>query len=101
MEPQITFVVTSCGRFDLLAQTLDSFLRFNRAPIARYALVEDSGDEAVRDVVAEAGPSFDVLVNKERLGQLRSIDRAYETVTTPYIFHCEDDWRFLRGGRPI
>jgi hypothetical protein len=23
---------------------------------------------------------------------------AYATVTTPYVFHCEDDWRFFRTG---
>ena len=98
MDSEVTFVLTSCGRFDLLGETLASFFRVNRAPVARYVLIEDSGDESVRDVVAKHAPEFDILVNKDRLGQLRSIDRAYETVRTPFIFHCEDDWRFLRGG---
>lgn len=98
MDSQISFVITSCGRFDLLEETLASFFRHNRAPIARYVLVEDSGDEAVRDVVRKYEPGFEVLVNQPQLGQLRSIDRAYAGIATPFIFHCEDDWRFLRGG---
>jgi hypothetical protein len=42
-SPDITFVLTSCGRFDLLTDTIASFLAFNTAPIARYLVVEDSG----------------------------------------------------------
>jgi hypothetical protein len=25
---------------------------------------------------------------------MRSIDRLFGEVETPYLFHCEDDWRF-------
>jgi hypothetical protein len=98
MEPPISFVITSCGRFDLLEDTLSSFFRHNRAPIARYILVEDSGKESVRETLAKCAFQFTILVNNPRLGQLRSIDRAYASVETPFIFHCEDDWRFFRGG---
>lgn len=96
--PGITFVLTSCGRFDLLHETIKTFLEFNAAPIARYILVEDSGDEGVRGVLARFPVAFDVLVNQPPCGQMQSIDRAYARVTTPYIFHCEDDWRFFRTG---
>lgn len=98
MDSEVTFVLTSCGRFDLLEETLASFFRFNSAPVARHVVIEDSGDTAVRAVTAKFGNRIDVLVNEERLGQMRSIDRAYATVTTPFVFHCEDDWRFLRAG---
>ena len=94
----ITFVLTSCGRFDLLAETLTSFLAFNTAPIARYVIVEDSGDRRVGDVVASIDPRFELLINDRPRGQMASIDLAYSGVETPYIFHCEDDWRFFRGG---
>lgn len=98
MSTEITFVLTSCGRFDLLAETMRSFLACNTAPIARYVVIEDSGDASVRDVVAGLGVDVDLIVNETRLGQMASIDRAYGTVGTPHIFHCEDDWRFFRGG---
>lgn len=98
MSTDITFVLTSCGRFDLLAETPRTFVACNTAPIARYVLVEDSGDASVRDAVSGLGIAVHVIVNESRLGQMASIDRAYRTVGTPYTFHCKDDWRFFRPG---
>jgi hypothetical protein len=95
-DDAITFVITSCGRFDLLEQTLASFLSCNTAPICRHVLVEDSGDRQVNDVLSRFAVPFEVMLNDPPLGQIAAIDRAYRTVTTPYIFHCEDDWRFFR-----
>jgi len=94
----ITFVITSCARFDLLELTLASFLAHNAAPISRYVLVEDSGDARVREVVAKLGVPFEIIINDPPLGQMAAIDRVYQGITTPYIFHCEDDWRFFRSG---
>lgn len=94
----ITFVLTSCGRFDLLAETVVTFLEHNTAPIARWLIVEDSGAEAVRDVLGGIDAPLEFLVNDPPVGQIRSIDRAYALVDTPYVFHCEDDWRFFRRG---
>ncbi|MHC6227726.1 glycosyltransferase family 2 protein [Pseudomonas sp. X10] len=95
----ITLVVTSCGRFDLLKETLESFDRFNTAPVREVFITEDSGDEAVHGAVPEHWkPYCRVFVNNPKLGQLASIDLAYGQVKTPYIFHCEDDWRFYRPG---
>jgi hypothetical protein len=94
----VTFVLTSCGRFDLLEQTLSSFFRCNDAPIARYILVEDSGDETVRRVVEPFPARIELIINRPKLGQMASIDLAYSRIETPYIFHCEDDWKFTRAG---
>jgi hypothetical protein len=94
----VTFVLTSCGRFDLLERTLRSFLARNTHPVARWIITEDSGDERVHDVLAELGPRFQVFLNREKLGQVRSVDLAYAAVETPFIFHCEDDWVFTRSG---
>jgi hypothetical protein len=93
----ITFVITSCGRFDLLDTCLTSFLAYNTAPISRYLLIEDSGDDNVHKVVANLNIPIEVIVNNPPLGQIAAIDRAYKTITTPFIFHCEDDWRFFRS----
>jgi GT2 family glycosyltransferase len=91
-------VITSCGRFDLLRATLASLLpRLEPGPES-IIIVEDSGDHGVREVCAGFQGRFNILVNETKLGQIASIDRAYQTVTTPYIFHCEDDWEFFRGG---
>lgn len=99
-DDQVTFVVTSCGRPELLARTLTTFVEHNSYPIARYVLIEDSGDHEMRQwLEREYGAFFDVILfNEPRLGQIKSVDRAYSLIDTPYIFHCEDDFEFFRSG---
>lgn len=98
-DSDITLVVTSCGRFDLLKRTLDSFDRFNTAPIREVLITEDSGEAAVHGAVPEHWRAHTrVFVNRPKLGQLASIDLAYAEIQTGYIFHCEDDWAFYRPG---
>ena len=95
----VTLVLTSCGRFDLLKVTLDSFVKHNDYPIRRLILTEDSGDQSVHDVIPEElREDALVFVNNPKLGQIRSIDLAYSHVDTKYIMHCEDDWQFFRPG---
>ena len=91
-------VITSCGRFDLLRATIASLLPHLDIPPQKIIIVEDSCDPSVKTVAAEFDGNFEILVNDVKLGQIASIDRAYKRVTTPYIFHCEDDWEFFRTG---
>ncbi|MEZ5996961.1 MAG: glycosyltransferase [Hyphomonadaceae bacterium] len=93
-----TVVVTSCGRFDLLRETLKSLFAHMDRPAARILVIEDSADHGVEAAVEGLGPPVEVIVNGVQLGQMRSIDKAYATVETPYVFHCEDDWEFFRSG---
>src|SRR5262245_5965530 len=93
-----TLVVTSCGRFDLLEQTLRSFWAHADIAPEELIVVEDSTDTHVHKVLDGLDLRARILVNETRLGQMRSIDRAYAEVRTPLIFHCEDDWLFTRGG---
>lgn len=96
---EITLMVTSCGRFDLLKRTLETFDRFNTAPIREVFITEDSGDAAVHDCVpAHWREHTTCIVNNPKLGQLRSIDAAYAQIKTKWVFHCEDDWEFYRPG---
>lgn len=99
-HPKITFVLTSCKRFDLLEPTLHSFLQYNTYPIEEYIIIEDSPDiEKLNKVLRKFDQiKFKVLYNDPQLGQLRSIDRAYSHVKTEFIFHCEDDWLFYKPG---
>lgn len=103
MENKITFVLTSCGRVDLLEKTLDSFLKWNNYPIEDYIITEDSTDSMVfEDCKKLNREKYDnklkFIFNHEKLGQTKSIDKAYSMVKTPYIFHCEEDWNFYRAG---
>lgn len=93
VDPKLfTVVLTSCGRFDLLEQTLVSFFKcFDSASVI---VMEDSGKKNEALAFAARFPKVDMRVNEPKLGQMRSIDAAYRTVTTPYVIHLEDDWEF-------
>ena len=69
-QSNITFEVTSCGRFDLLKRTLETFDLFNAADI-RLAIPEHWRSHCK------------FLINRPKRGQLASIDLAYESVNTP------------------
>ena len=98
-DSEITIVLTSCGRFDLLRKTLESLDRYNTAPIFEVLITEDSGDDTVESCIPEHWRERTTFfINKPRLGQLCSIDLAYSRVKTRWIFHCEDDWYFYRPG---
>jgi len=97
----VTVVITSSNRHDLLEQTLDSFVRWNTyTRINGIVLIEDSYiyPSFVDNNPKYAGYSISVLHTRPRLGQLLSIDVAYKYVNAKYIFHCEDDWEFYAGG---
>ena len=96
--PAYSVVITSCGRFDLLRATIASLLPHLEVRPAKIIIVEDSCDTAVADAVQGFDGEFEILVNPVKLGQIASIDRAYDLIETPYIFHCEDDWEFFRSG---
>ena len=98
MSFSYALVVTSCGRFDLLARTLESLKAHADIAPAQVIVTEDSGDERARSIVEALYPGAEVIVNRPQLGQMASIDLAYSKVAHPYIFHCEDDWQFLRSG---
>jgi hypothetical protein len=99
---EVTFVLTSCGRIDLLEQTLDSFFKYNDYPIKRYIITEDSADfkifeECERLNKDKYDSKLEFVFNHEKLGHLMSVDKAYSMVDTEYIFHCQEDWEFLKG----
>lgn len=94
----ITFCLTSCERPDLLEITLDSFFKYNTAPIERYIVSEDS---PIRMPELEAKyPMIEFKYNDtgKRLGMMRNVQKAYSFANTEYIFHCEDDWEFYDSG---
>jgi len=95
----VTLVITTHNRTDLLEKTLLSFFKFNTYPISQTIIIEDSGIKQnfkqVKRLVS--GPLL-IIENSTNLGQIASIDKAYEKVTTDFIFHCEEDWEFYNSG---
>ena len=97
MKDKMTFVLTSCGRTELLNKTLESFFSMNTFKLEKYYLVEDSVNEEVyRSIKNKWDKKIDLLFNKEKKGQIKSIVETYKKIKTPYIFHCEDDWIYTR-----
>lgn len=95
----ITVVVTSCGRQDLLIRTLDSFLAYNTYPVREVVVLEDGEGEANLPLAERyRRHNFRWLSTGARVGQIPVIDIAYREVETEYIFHCEDDWEFFAAG---
>lgn len=95
-EKDVTIVLTSCGRPEELKITLDSFFKFNSYPIKDFIIVEDSGTRQEFDFLNDYPVT--VIYNDENIGQVKSIVKAYDMVSTKYIFHLEDDWKFFKSG---
>lgn len=100
---KVTFVMTACGRPDLMEKTLDSFFKFNKYPIEKFIVTEDSADpeifkecKSLNDKKYQNKIQF--IFNEKKLGQSKSIDLAYSMVETEYVFHCEEDWEFYNEG---
>jgi hypothetical protein len=99
LADDVTVVITSCNRQDLLEATLDSFLRCNTFPIRQFIVIED-GDGANNQRLIEKYRDlpFTWLATADRVGQVAAIDIAYSEISTDFIFHCEDDWEFTSPG---
>jgi len=91
-DRRVTLCVTMGNRPDLLRRTLESLLAHNR--FDDVVAVNDFGDEATNAVFRAVCPTGRLVSPGEKLGHHGAVDRMYETVTTPYVFHCEDDWLF-------
>jgi GT2 family glycosyltransferase len=98
---KVTVVFTSCGRLNLLKETVNSFLEFNTYPIEEYIIIENSGNsESIIEIknIFKNIENINIIFNETNIGQVSSIDKAYSFVKTDYIFHCEDDWKFINYG---
>lgn len=96
-EAIYTLAITSCGRHDLLEETLVSFYT-HVSVLPEQTLIYEDGPSTrpqwvPREVVWIQGGI--------RRGQIHAVDELYRHVKTDLIFHCEDDWKFMLGGRWI
>lgn len=95
---EITFLLTSCGRQDLLEITLESFLKFNTYPIKEYFIYEDSGIPGINDKLKVQYPFINWIEPKFRTGQIVALDTLWGKCNTPYAMMYEDDWETYRPG---
>lgn len=95
MSKEVTVCLTSCNRWDLLKQTINSFNYLNTYPIKKFLITEDSVKPEMKEkILHNFGDMVELIYNEVNLGPYKSIDKMYSMVETEYIFHSEDDWRF-------
>lgn len=96
---EVSVALTSCGRPDLLKETIESFLKFNSYPLADFFVIEDRNEKTEEVIkVIDKFSNVKLLITDERVGQARAIEQVYGEIKTKYIFHCEDDWKFHKSG---
>ena len=78
---------------------IESFVKYNTYPIKEVILCEDSGIPEIVDFVKDILPyPTEIYYNKERIGQMKTIEKYIKLVKTPYVFHLEDDFEFFDYG---
>ncbi|MDO9148498.1 MAG: glycosyltransferase [Hydrogenophaga sp.] len=92
MRPSATLCLTIGNRPEQLRQTLTSLL--GHIAFDEVIAVNDFGDEPTNSVFRELCPSGTLIVQERQMGHHIAADAMYERITTPYVFHCEDDWVF-------
>ena len=96
---EVTVVLTACNRADLLEKTLDSFFTYNTYPLKRFIIIDDGMNVGCNDFVKSRYQfPIEIIYNNPKLFQIKSIDIVYSMVDTEYIFHMEEDWKFLKSG---
>jgi hypothetical protein len=94
-DKRVTVCLASCNRFDLLEKTLDTFFGLNTYPIERFIITEDSTiSEMKNKILSKYSDKIEFIFNETNLGPFVTFDNMYKSITTPFIFHCEDDWSF-------
>ena len=77
---EVTLVITSCEKFDLLEETLDSFFEYNTYPIKKIIITEDSTEgkklEKLISKYNNKNQNFKLIVNEAQLRQ-EVITRSY------------------------
>ena len=98
----ITIALTSCGRFDLLARTIESLIKhWDGPPPTALYINEDSGNMVpliISDHIKYVWPDCQYIEFYGDRNQIAAVDRMYQEVRTPYIFGIEDDWEFFQTG---
>lgn len=102
LNKHITVALTSCGRFGLLKKTVRSLSESADISGFRKILTEDSLNEAHKKKIAEAHRTGFLkdweIIFTNGAKQHGALKKLYENISTPYVFHCEEDWNFEKNG---
>lgn len=96
--PLVTFTITSCKRFNLFVNTINSFVRCCKDIdlIDEWFCVDDNSSEEDRKEMQRLYPFIKFYFkSKEEKGHPQSMNIIRKYVKTPYTLHMEDDWKFF------
>jgi GR25 family glycosyltransferase involved in LPS biosynthesis len=96
--PLVTFTVTTCKRYDLFTESMNSFLNCctDLHRIDNWLCVDDNSSQEDREKMRQNYPFFTFYFKTVlEKGHPRSMNIIRDSVKTPYIFHIEDDWKFF------
>lgn len=88
----VTLCLTMGKRPEELTKTLQKLLALQS--FARVIAINDFRDEATNQAFLDVCPEGELICLDRQLGHHGAVDFMYSKVTTPYVFHCEDDWMF-------
>ncbi len=91
----LTFTITSCKRWYLFKQTMDSFLLNCKDAhiIDEWICIDDNSSEEDRMLMRERYPFFKFFMKGSgNKGHPKSMNILWDLVNTDYIIHFEDDW---------
>lgn len=98
---KIILSITTCKRFDLFSQTINSFINCCKDLdlIDHWLCVDDNSSEGDRQKMRELYPFFEfIFKNENDKGHFSSMNIIYDKVSEgkyDYIVHLEDDWHFI------
>lgn len=95
--------LTSCGRHDLLKQTLESFYAIVDQEPQELIIYEDGETPKPEFLKSDIWRSRNVrwIQGGKRMGQCFACARLIQEAKHDYVFWCEDDWLFQNQIYPI
>lgn len=97
-DAQVTFTMTTCKRYDLFVQTMNSFLQCctEKHLIREWIVIDDNSSADDRQKMRELYPFVNfIFKNFKHKGHPISMEILRRTVKTKYMLHVEDDWNFV------
>ena len=97
-SPMVTLTITTCKRFSLFEQTMNSFLNCctDLTIIDEWFCIDDNSSEEDRNKMKQLYPFFTFYFKSpEEKGHPQSLNIILNKIKSPYIFHLEDDWKFF------
>lgn len=94
MNTSVTLCITMGRRPEVLQKTLATL--FANTQFEYVVAINDFRDSDTNNVFQSICPRGHLISLDRQLGHHAAVDYMYKYVTTPWVFHCEDDWLFQK-----